>query len=412
VPRALFVCYGGGHAKMVLAVVRALARDTAWEPVILGLTIAGPQLRAAGVDARGYVDLVRPGDDEALAHGRRILGDSHDPRTGIAVEESVAYLGLSYQDLVERLGAVSADDLYRSHGRHAFLQRGPMRRAIEKWRPDVVVTTNSPKSERAALVIAREMGIATVAMEDLLGIRQALIRDFVPPFRADRLCVGSTIAIENLERDEGAPPEACRLTGNPQFDRIASVPGRRAAARANLGLADEERFAVLYTQTGPDLARLRVLLDGLDGQPGLRIGVRRHPNFRASPVADVRAALPASAQLVDDADLDDLLAAGDVAMSVSSTVVIEALLAGNVVAQLGPELAISDPPREYLDDLPLHRYGATVLAKDLATLRTLVADVTGGPGEDARERARSLFVQPGTAATAIADQVREVAAST
>jgi hypothetical protein len=412
VPRALFVCYGGGHAKMVLAVVRALARDAAWEPVVLGLTIAGPQLRAAGVDARGYVDLVGPGDGEALAHGRRILGDSHDPRSGIAVEESVAYLGLSYQDLVERLGAAGAGDLYRENGRHAFLQLGPMRRAMVKWRPDVVVTTNSPKSERAALVVAREAGIATVAMEDLLGIRQALIRDFVPPFRADRLCVGSTIAIENLERDEGAPREACRLTGNPQFDRIAAVPGRRAAARASLGLAEGDRYAVLYTQTGPDLARLRALVGGLDGPRSLRIGVRRHPNFRASPAADVRAALPANAELVDDADLDDLLAAADIAMSVSSTVVVEALLAGNVVAQLGPELTLSDPPREHLDDLPLHRYGATVLAEDLPTLRALVAADAGSRGEDARERARSLFVQPGTAATAIADQIREVAAST
>jgi hypothetical protein len=255
------------------------------------------------------------------------------------------------------------------------------------------------------------MGIATVAMEDLLGIRQALIRDFVPPFRADRLCVGSTIAIENLERDEGTPPEACRLTGNPQFDRIAVVPGRRAAARARLGLASEDRYAVLYTQTGPDLARLRALVGGLGDQPGLRIGVRRHPNFRASPAADVRAALPANAALVDDVDLDDLLAAADIAMSVSSTVVVEALLAGNVVVQLGPELVLSDPPREHLDDLPLHRYGATALANDHATLRELVVTGDGGRGEDARERARALFVRPGTAATAIADQVRGVAAS-
>ena len=409
-PRALFVCYGGGHAKMVLAVVRALARDADWETVVLGLTIAGPQLRAAGIDARGYRDLVRPGDDEALAHGRRILGDSHDPKTGIAIEESIAYLGLSYQDLVERLGEAGAAELYRVHGRHAFLQLGPMRRAIERWKPDVVVTTNSPKSERAALVVAGEAGIPTVAMEDLLGIRQALIRDFVPPFRADRLCVGSTIAVDNLARDEGAPRESCRLTGNPQFDRLAGVPARRAAARTRLGLEGTDRYAVLYAQTGPDLSRVRSLLAGLNAVAGLRLGLRRHPNFRASAPAEVRAALPTNAELVDDVDLDDLLAAADVAMSVSSTVVVEALLAGNVVAQLGPSLGLTNPPQEQLDDLPLHRYGATVLADDIATLREVVAG-RDSLGEKARARARKLFVAPGGAADAIADQVRGVAAS-
>jgi len=333
VPRALFVCYGGGHAKMVIPVVRVLTHDPAWKAVALGLTIAGPQIRDAGIAAHGYRDLVEPGDDEALAQGRRILGDSHDPKTGIAIEESVAYLGLSYQDLVERMGADRAAERYREHGRHAFLQLGPMRRALERWHPDVVVTTNSPKSERAALVVAREAGVPTVAMEDLLGIRQALIRDFVPPFCADRLCVGSTIAVENLEHDEGAPRDACRLTGNPQFDRLADVAG-----------------------------------------------------------------------------LDDLLAAADVALSVSSTVAVEAILVGNLVVQLGPSLALSQPAQEHLDDLPLYRYGVTVLADDPTTLREVVL-ARDGAGEAARERARDMFVRPGSAAQAVAAQIREVAPS-
>ena len=409
-PRALFVCYGGGHAKMVIPVVRVLTHEPAWEAAVLGLTIAGPQIRDAGIAAHGYRDLVQPGDDEALAQGRRILGDSHDPKTGIAIEESVAYLGLSYQDLVERMGADQAAERYREHGRHAFLQLGPLRRALERWHPDVVVTTNSPKSERAALVVAREAGVPTVAMEDLLGIRQALIRDFVPPFRADRLCVGSTIAVENLEHDEGAPRDACRLTGNPQFDRLADVAGHRAEARTRLGIRDRDRFAVLYTQTGPDLERVAAVLAGLAGLPDLRIMVRRHPNHRAAPAQAVRAALPRGVDLADDADLDDLLSAADVALSVSSTVAVEAVLVGNLVVQLGPSLALTQPAQEHLEDLPLYRYGVTVLADDPATLKEIVAG-RDGASEAARARARDMFVRPGSAAQAVAAQIREVAPS-
>lgn len=408
-PRALFVCYGGGHAKMTIAVVRELSRHGGWQPVVLGLTTAGPQMRAASIEAHGYRDLVRAGDDAALAEGRRILGDSHDPRSGISVDESIAYLGLSYQDIVERVGSEGAADLYKTHGRHAFLQLGPMRRAIEKWNPDVVVTTNSPKSERAALVVARELGIPTVAMEDLLGIRQALIRDFVPKFRADRLCVGSTIAIDNLARDEGAPRESCRLTGNPQFDRLAGVAARRDEARRRLGIAPAQRYAVLYTQTAPDRVLLRTVLDTAVSARNARIAVRRHPNHRALAAAEFRAALPANVDLVDDADLDDLLAAADVAVSISSTVALEALLVGNVVVQLGPSLPLSRPSQERLADLPLHTYGVTVLADDAATLRDAIE--SSATGQASRERAAKLFVAPGTAARAVADQIVEVGAA-
>ena len=407
-PRALFVCYGGGHAKMVIPVVRELSRHDGWEPIVLGLTIAGPQIRAAGIVSYGYRDLVSSGDDAALEHGRRILGDSHDPRSGIAVEESVAYLGLSYQDLVDRLGADAAAALYRTHARHAFLQLGPMRRALEKWRPDVVVTTNSPKSERAALVVAREAGIPTVAMEDLLGIRQALIRDFVPKFAADRLCVGSTIAIDNLERDEGLPRDACRLTGNPAFDRLGGVARRRDEARGRSRIPAGMRYGVLYTQSGPDPDALRAVLDGLAGD-GVHLGVRRHPNHRAMASDAFRSLLPRGVELVDDADLDDLLAAADVAISISSTVTVEALLVGNVVVQLGPALPLTRPTQEHLEDLPLYRYGVTVLADDVAALRDILRSDHGG--EDAVARARELFVAPGTAARAVADQIREVAAA-
>ena len=395
---------------MVIPVVREIAGDGGWEPIVLGLTLAGPQVRDAGIAAYGYRDLLRPGDTDAVAHGKRLLADSHDPRSRIALEESIAYLGLSYQDLVDRLGPTTAADLYRTHGRHAFLQLGPMRRAIDLWQPDVVVTTNSPKSERAALVVATEAGIPTVAMEDLLGIRQALIRDFVPRFRADRLCVGTSIAIENLVRDEGADRDACRLTGNPSFDRLADVTKRRAGARARLGLGERSRLAVFYTQSPPDLDALGALLRDLGRLPDLKLGIRRHPNHRGVAAADILARLPPDVSLFDTADLDDLLAASEVALSVSSTVMVEAILSGNVVIQIGPAIASADPPMEYVDDLPLYRYGATLLANDATSAKGLIADIVGGHGAaEARARARDLFVRPGSAAAAVADQIREVA---
>ena len=38
--KVLFVCYGGGHVRMVLPVVRELQRRGGFQPLILGLTSA------------------------------------------------------------------------------------------------------------------------------------------------------------------------------------------------------------------------------------------------------------------------------------------------------------------------------------------------------------------------------------
>ena len=144
-PTALVVTYGGGHANIAIPVIHELTRR-GWKVTALGATTAGPQLRAAGIPAVGYRDLLTPADGDAVSAGERLAPTSHDPASGIALEESVAYLGLSYQDLVGRIGADEAAARWSRWGRHALLPLGPMRRAIERWRPDVVVATSSPKS--------------------------------------------------------------------------------------------------------------------------------------------------------------------------------------------------------------------------------------------------------------------------
>lgn len=407
-PRILFVTYSGGHAKILIPVIRDLQRRGERDLVVLGATAAGPELRAAGIATVGYLDLLRPGDDDALAHGRALLADSHDPRTGISEEESIAYLGLSYQDLVDRLGDAEAKERYARHKRHAFLPLGPMRRAIERWRPEAVVATTSPRSERAVLVVAVELGVPTVRIEDVLALRPRIHPAFVPDVVADIVCVGSRIAAANVVA-QGVPADHVRLTGNPAFDRLAHLdPAAGRALRRDLGIADDGSL-MLFTAEEDEHPAISELAAAVEtAVPRARLAVRRHPNFRHAGPAAYLGSPRTRATLLDREPLDAVLSAADVVLTVSSTTAIEAILLGRPVVQLGAGTALYDPAVLNVEDLPLYRYGATLLAEDGSSLGELLTGASV-EGPSLAARARELFVPPGDSARRVADEIVRIA---
>ena len=117
--RVLFVGYGGGHVRMLLPVARLLRARGLAEPVFLGLTTARAEVEAAGFPCLGFTDFIGEGDAAALEQGRALASQlaSH----AISFEESAAYLGLSYADLVREHGAERAAALPAAPGRQAFL---------------------------------------------------------------------------------------------------------------------------------------------------------------------------------------------------------------------------------------------------------------------------------------------------
>jgi len=143
---------------------------------------------------------------------------------------------------------------------------------------------------------------------------------------------------------------------------------------------------------------------------GLFLGIRRHPNHRTISAAEFAGRLLPEVEILDDAPLDDLLAASDGALSTSSTVMIEALLSGNVVMQLGPRTCVADSSKERIDDLPLYRHAAALLVDDLGTIADDVRSaIFGDVGHRIRDLAAVMFVPPGGAAAAIANEIRSLA---
>jgi hypothetical protein len=205
---------------MIVPVIHALQNNPQIRIVTIALTTGGSIFKSENLSYKGYKDFIRPGDTEALGWGKKLAATHHVPESSIEEAESIAYLGLSYQDLVERHGEAEAARLWQEKGRHAFLQLSVFERIIAEIKPDMVVTTNSPRSEQAAVEVANARGIPTLSMVDLFGILHFHVME------ARYIVVLSQGTIDNMLK-EGVklPRERFLVTGNPSFDRAFDYRG-------------------------------------------------------------------------------------------------------------------------------------------------------------------------------------------
>lgn len=216
----LFVTYGGGHARMIAPVVRELQNNPDIKITTIALTTGGAIFKSEGLPYKGYRDFITPADTEALAWGKKLAAIHHSPDSGIEEEESIAYLGLSYWDLMTRFSEKEAEQRWQEQGRHAFLQVSVFERIIAQLKPDIVVTTNSPRSERAAVEVANRLGILTLSIADLFGIQHfhALESQYIAVL-SEGTIDGMLAEGVNLPRDHFF------VTGNPAFDRAFECRG-------------------------------------------------------------------------------------------------------------------------------------------------------------------------------------------
>lgn len=240
--KALFVSYGGGHVEMCLPVMRALrAAVPGCDARLLALTTAAGVARRAGEQPLGFADWLGTDAAQALRFGEQLLGDQQHP--DVAREESLAYLGLNFLEWVQELGEEGAWARWRERGRQGFRPVQTLRRMLSVLQPDVVVTTNSPRAEQAAIEAAASLGIPTLSMVDLFALPgDPYLQRSV---HADRITVLSEGTRANLVA-AGVAQERIAVTGNPAFDALSGVEAEEAAKRFRADRGWGERPLVLW----------------------------------------------------------------------------------------------------------------------------------------------------------------------
>lgn len=342
--KCLFVCYGGGHVAMLIPVIRALRRQVPDADItVLGLTTAADVLHRAGIPALGFRDLLRPQDEQARVYGER-LAAGQPPHTLVSREETVAYLGLSYRDLVYSTSEADAEKLYAEKQRAAFKPLPTLLRFMSELQPDVVVATNSPRAEQAAIDAAGILGIPSVCVVDLFVSYD--IAWLGRAGYASRVCMLAEPARERLLQ-AGRHPDEIVVTGNPAFDVLGSQPSEadRALFRERHGLKPGLKVIFwasqdepeIYTFTGergdPDLPREvdRQLMALMALHPDWQLVIRPHP----SEVVNYPDPLPPRVSISRlPGELPLVLDAADVVITFSSTVGLEGALLGKPLISL------------------------------------------------------------------------------
>ncbi|MBN2974409.1 hypothetical protein JW805_20935 [Roseomonas aeriglobus] len=373
--RVLFVSYGGGHAASLAPVAKELERRGV--PFsILGLTTAASYFARHSLEPLGMADLVGrvPGYEHAVKTGERLAAGQ--PRHGaVSATETAAYLGAGYIALERMYGAEEAQRRYDRFNRQSFRPLDFFDRLFAAVRPRVLVATNSPRSEQAALSAAGSAGIASLCLVDLYAAFE--IEWCAAPGYADRVCVLNETIAERF-RTRGADPAAVRVTGNPAFDRLGLLDRHtvRARHRAALGLRDGDRLIVWISQPEPQLhpfsgvrgdpslpARIETeLAQGFADASNVYLVMRLHPSEDRGPaVTGDRLRYGTASE-----PLDDLLCAADCVVTCSSTVGVEAGLLGIPVVQVMRSI--------FSRDLPLADMGYATAATGPEDLKARIVD--------------------------------------
>lgn len=342
-PHVLFVAYGSAHIAKVAPVVRALEACGA-RCTVMALTVGYQQALQLGLHPLGYKDFMHlePRAMEALALGKALLpGNSHP---NVDPYESACYLGVNYLEWVETFGKAKARQLYETGGRRAFKPVRFMQRLLSTIRPDVVVSTSSPRSEQAAIEAAVHLGISSLTMMDSFALpAEPYHRHQV---RADVVTVMSDAVRTNL-MGHGTDAQRIRVTGCPGFDGHfePDLEARSRAYKARLGWSEmtvvlwagslEEGPGTPEEFAGPRLAVAveRELRSFIQRQPRVALIVRYHPSqYHHFQPATGQARVHVSNPVEEPIEI--VIRAADTVLVQASTVGFEAALAGRRVLTL------------------------------------------------------------------------------
>lgn len=383
----LIVTYGGGHAALMAPVIRRLVTSDRVRPVVLGLTTAGRLYASQGIAHRGYSHYLDPvRDADALELGRRLLGDVNGERVGVSEAESIAYLAMCMRDLVNEKGHDVAFAEYASRGRHAFLPRQTLGHIIDLEQPRLVVTTNSPKSERAAILEANRRGIPSLIVPDMFADP---IWETYHPFEAQWYAVISEIAKDNLVLHHGAEARRVVITGQPKFDKSSalSTESCRELVSTTLGFNPEQQYVLVATTWDSGLGSqptnkhctevVARLVRRRSLWPDVRFVIKPHPNETPE---DYRSLIDGHSNFVlADPKLDiDVLLGGSIALLAAgtTTAIVDALSLDTPVASTDWTIGSRTLPYERL------AVPRTITESDF---ETVVTDLLNGIGPICRQ---------------------------
>lgn len=394
--KVFITAYGGGHVTMAIPVIKELHRR-GHETIPLALTTAGKVMAQERLSHFRPIDFIDKYDCQIRRYGEKLAAFHHTDGKGISYEESIAYLGVSFKDLVREVGEEKAWALYQEKGLNAFCPVYFLAGVLREISPDIVLATTSPRMEMAALRAAHKLNIPSVCMVDLFAILELNWLSRLD--NGDYLTVYSDKVKQRLVA-AGRPAGRVVITGNPAFDSLAdeTLLEKGKNFRKTREVSEHEKLILWAEQPeplDPELPRrVRFHLHEICRQhPEWRLIVRLHPSS-TDPSKEVIP--PGVLQSFSHESLPILISACDAVVTLTSTVAMEALLIDK------PVLVIQISPYSHLVDYT-EDDGALIIHSLLETKQGLERLFYDTAVQRALAERRSQLPKIGKAASKICD---------
>lgn len=323
------VCYGGGHVNIIASVYSELVKHDNVDITILALTMAPQKLKKLGIPHMTISEALNMTDEKEciMTLGEEIGSIYHNPESGIAYEDTIAYYGLGYYDLISQYGKDKAAELFGAHGRKAFLPVETMEKIISKIAPDKVVVTTSPRVEEATGIAANRLGIPVVRINDL---------PVTPKVPYDcTMCVMNEWAKDYAVNTGALEEDKIVVTGQPVFeDELKPDWEKIEEVKRRLELEKYESCVVFFTQPG---MKQNKIIDALymmaQNNPTILFIVKMHPNQDKDEIV----INPAKNVRIEVDYLLPILYIADIAITAYSTTGLEAALLDKPLVVVNPE---------------------------------------------------------------------------
>lgn len=413
--KALFVCYGGGHADALIPVIKFLIDNTEVEVEVIGINLAVDMLRKQGIPCKSLSNYL---DIRAVEIGFPLAKKCHNFASTVSFADSIAYYGYTMSDLIDEVGKESAYQILDIFDRRTMFPVKTMMRILDKEMPDVVVTTTMNRFEAATLYAANKLGIASVKVEDLIGRinrtfpdkiqvdsvleRDDLIRNGISPnniilkselknpvvmkyyeeiyqrqldTRPTAFAVLCDFAKQQIE-SRGVDPATVYVTGQPAFDKhpIFLAETKKVIVCTKLGLDSTRPVITFMSQPNAereDVFKALVKAYKLLDNNCIQMVIKLHPNEDGKiQKLILNNENVNSFTLVKDIDVRELLPISDLVITVSSTTGLEAAVMGK------PLIYINVTEKE--DYIPFDKMGigirCTSLEEIALQLKRIVLD--------------------------------------
>lgn len=330
--KILMICYGGGHVKIIENIYNSLKDIEELTIDILALTAAQKYLQEKSIPYKNLEYYYNKSKDiKILKLGKLFIEELQLKYSDI---ESILYYGYSLNELYKKYGEKKIKEAYKQYGRMIFLPIDFAQKVLEIENPNLVLTTTSPRMEKAFLLAAKKKSISTVYVDDMLGIgvntdvrivKYLKDKDYLPSY-GEYNFVSCEYAKKNLLR---VTSNKVIVTGQPNFDKIYNFDKKLVK---NLKINTKRKIITLLSQPYENQKEYLFQVFNILNKKNIFLILKKHPNENEDYVSLLKQFknLQENSIILEDKLYESILKA-DLIINRNSTSGLEANILGKFV---------------------------------------------------------------------------------